>query len=96
MDNKVISGNPLVSQIAAISCGIYKGQLVLDLDYAEDSNAEVDANFVFNSNGKIIELQATGEAGDMSVEQMVEMSKLASEGAAKLFQMQNKLLLGIK
>lgn len=95
IDKKIIRTNPLVTQIAAISCGIYKGEVVADLDYAEDSSAEVDANFVFNSNGKIIELQATGEDGDMSLEQVMEMSKLASEAAGKLFQIQNKILLGI-
>lgn len=95
IDKRILKDNPLKTQIAAVSCGIYKGEIILDLDYLEDSNAEVDANFVFNSNGKIIELQATGEAGDMSVDQIINMTKISSEAASKLFQMQNKVLLGI-
>ncbi len=95
LSKKIIKDNPLTTQIAAISCGIYKGQIIADLDYAEDSSAEVDANFVFNANGKIIELQATGENGNMSIEQVIEMSQLALEASSKLFKLQNKILLGI-
>jgi ribonuclease PH len=85
--------NPLIAQIAAISCGIYKGQAVIDLDYDEDSNASVDANFVFNQKGNLIEIQGTGEESDFTTEQLMEMLKLASDAATELFRMQNQILL---
>nr|MBA2628592.1 ribonuclease PH [Rickettsiaceae bacterium] len=80
MEKKIIRANPLITQVAAISCGIYKDNAVIDLDYAEDSNAEVDANFVFNQKGNLIEIQGTGEESDFTTEQLLEMLKLASEG----------------
>ena len=93
IDRKMLRYNPLTSQIAAISCGIYNGQAVADLDYDEDSNAEVDANFVFNQKGNLIEIQGTGEESDFSPAQLMEMMKLASESAKELFTIQNKILL---
>jgi len=95
MEKKVLKNNPLVTQIAAISCGIYNGEIIVDLDYKEDSNADVDANFVFNSDGRMIEIQGTGEESDFSAEQLTEMVTLASKATAKLFQLQNKILLNI-
>jgi ribonuclease PH len=93
IDRKMLRQNPLIAQIAAISCGIYKGQAVIDLDYAEDSNASVDANFVFNQKGNLIEIQGTGEESDFTTEQLMEMLKLASDAATELFRMQNQILL---
>lgn len=93
MARKMLRNNPLKCQIAAVSCGIYKEQAIVDLDYIEDSGAEVDANFVLNSNGNLVELQATGEENDFSQEQFMEMLKMAQEASAKLFQIQNKVLL---
>lgn len=95
MERKLLRKNPLISQIAAISCGIYKGEIIADLDYIEDSTAEVDANFVFNSKGNMIEVQGTGEQGDFSAEQLVQMVAMASKTAAKLFHLQNKVLLNL-
>ena len=93
MAKKIIKTNPLVTQVAAISCGIYKGQAMVDLDYIEDSNAEVDANFVFAANGNLIEIQSTAEKEPFSEEQFNEMLKLARNAAAKLFNIQNQILL---
>jgi ribonuclease PH len=93
IDRKMLRQNPLIAQIAAISCGIYKGQAVIDLDYDEDSNASVDANFVFNQKGNLIEIQGTGEESDFTTEQLMEMLKLASDAATELFRMQNQILL---
>jgi ribonuclease PH len=93
IDRKMLRQNPLIAQIAAISCGIYKGQAVIDLDYAEDSNASVDANFFFNQKGNLIEIQGTGEESDFTTEQLMEMLKLASDAATELFRMQNQILL---
>jgi ribonuclease PH len=95
LDKKILRKNPLISQIAAISCGIYKGQAVIDLDYDEDSSAEVDANFVFNQKGNLVEIQATGEEGDFTTEQLLQMLSLAKDGANQLFAEQNKILLNI-
>lgn len=95
LKQKKVRQNPLVSQIAAISCGLYQGELIVDLDYIEDSNAMVDANFVFNGNGKLIEVQGTGEEGDFSLEQLSQMGKLASDATGKLFELQNKVLLDL-
>lgn len=95
MDRRIIRQNPLKHQLSAISCGIYKGNVIVDLDYVEDSAAEVDANFVFSSSGNLVEVQATGEEHEFSSEQLAEMIKLAKEATAKLFQIQNKILLEI-
>src|SRR5215207_9777673 len=61
MDEGVIAADPILDQVAAVSCGIFAGTPVLDLDYEEDSNAEADANFVLTGAGDIVEVQATGE-----------------------------------
>ena len=95
IDKRILRKNPLISQIAAISCGIYKGEAVLDLDYDEDSSAEVDANFVFNQKGNLIEIQGTGEETDFTTEQLLQMLSLAKNGANQLFAEQNKILLDI-
>lgn len=92
---RLLKDNPLKTQIAAISCGIYKNNVVVDLDYAEDSTAEVDANFVFSSTGNMIEVQGTGEDGEFSPEQLSQMVSAAATATAKLFQLQNKVLLNL-
>ena len=95
IDKKLLRKNPLIAQIAAISCGIYKGEAVVDLDYDEDSSAEVDANFVFNQKGNLIEIQGTGEEGDFTTEQLMEMLTLAKNTANELFAEQNKILMSV-
>ena len=87
--------NPLKFQIAAVSCGIQKSEVIMDLDYLEDSEAEVDTNFVFASNGELIEIQGTAEKGTFTGEQFVQMMEFAKEGASQLFSIQNKALLGL-
>ena len=83
---------PLTDSVAAISCGIYKGAPVLDLDYAEDSDAEVDANFVITGTGGIVEIQGTAEQKPFSPEQFQELLTLAQGGITELTQMQNAIL----
>ncbi len=80
----VLTENPLIDSVAAISCGIYKGEAVLDLDYDEDSNAETDANFVLTGNGKIVEIQGTAEEAPFSEEEFIAMFRLAQKGCAEL------------
>jgi ribonuclease PH len=95
MKRKALKVNPLTTQIAAISCGIYKGEAVVDLDYLEDSNAEVDANFVFAGDGNLIEVQSTAEQKPFSEEQFLAMLSLARSASAELFKLQNQMLLEI-
>jgi ribonuclease PH len=92
---KKIRANPLRFQVAAISCGIHKGDTMIDLDYLEDSDAEVDANFVFAGNGDLIEIQGTAEKGTFTQEQFIQMLGFSKEGASHLFAAQNKVLLGL-
>jgi ribonuclease PH len=88
LDEKVIKANPVTGQVAAISCGVFEGAAVLDLDYPEDSGAEVDANFVFAGDGRLIEVQATGEKRPFSDEEFAELIRLAKHGCGALFEMQ--------
>ena len=84
---------PLVDSVAAISCGISGGTAVLDLDYAEDSTAETDANFVMTGSGKIIEIQATAEGAPFGEEDFAAMLRLARAGIAELTRLQIAALL---
>ena len=84
----MITGDVLVSQVAAISCGIYKGTPVLDLDYVEDSEADTDANFVMTADGGIVEIQGTAEADPFSEEQFAELMRLAKKGIGELSNLQ--------
>lgn len=72
--------NPIIEPIAAISAGIYEGDVILDLCYEEDSSAQVDANVVLTKSGKIIEFQTTAEGDPFSQEQMIEIFKIAQKG----------------
>ena len=83
---------PLMGELAAISCGICNGEAVLDLDYIEDSDAEVDANFVMTSSGSIIEIQGTAEQSPFSEEEFLAMLKLARNGIEQLTALQRKAL----
>ncbi len=92
VDEGVLKANPVNGQVAAISCGIYENIPVLDLDYAEDVAAEVDANFVFSSDGRIIEIQGTGEKRPFAIEEFDELMRLARKGAEELFEAQLRAL----
>ncbi|CAA9468413.1 MAG: Ribonuclease PH [uncultured Solirubrobacteraceae bacterium] len=86
----VLTRDPLVDQVAAISCGIHQGAAVLDLDYEEDSAAEADANFVLTGSGQIVEIQATGEKRGFSVEEFDALFGLARSGISQLGEMQRR------
>lgn len=83
---------PMQQQVAAVSCGIYKGVPVLDLDYPEDSNAQADANFVLSSDGRIIEIQGTAEEDPFTETQFTALFDLAKSGVKELCQLQRKAL----
>jgi ribonuclease PH len=81
---RIVPAVPIADHVAAISCGIYKGDAVLDLDYAEDSNADADANFVLTGAGGIVEVQATAEKSAFGQEHFDRMLALARIGIAQL------------
>ncbi len=85
---QMIPSNPLKDHVAAVSCGIVGGAPVLDLDYAEDSSAETDANFVLTGSGGIVEVQGTAENAPFSEEELLSMLNLAKHGIAKLVDLQ--------
>jgi len=85
-----LTTDPLSQKVAAISCGIYKGTPVLDLDYDEDSNADADANFVLLENGNIAEVQATAEGATYDEEALLRLLRLARIGCTDIFAAQGK------
>ena len=94
VSKKVLPRVPLSDQVAAISCGVYKGHPVLDLDYSEDSSADADCNFVLTGTGGIIEIQATAEREPFSPNIFDELTDLAKCGVAELVRVQ-KTVLGL-
>ena len=89
-----IKEDPIQQKIAAISCGIYNGTPVLDLDYDEDSNADADANFVLTGDGNIAEVQATAEGATYDEEALLRLLRLAKMGCADIFAAQEKAVAG--
>ncbi|WP_323804007.1 ribonuclease PH [Sulfitobacter litoralis] len=83
-----VISDPLVDPVAAISCGIYAGQPVLDLDYPEDSEAGVDGNFIMTGTGRLIEIQMSAEGSTYSRDQMNQLMDLAEKGVAELVEKQ--------
>jgi ribonuclease PH len=89
----MIEAEVLREHIAAISCGVFGGVAVLDLDYAEDSQADTDANFVLTGSGNIVEVQATAEKTPFSEEQFATLLALARKGVAKLIDLQKMAVM---
>lgn len=90
--NKLISEDPLISLVAAVSVGVFKGVPVLDLDYDEDSEADTDMNVVMDANEGYIELQGTAEAKPFSGDELATMLQLANQGIADLIRIQKMAL----
>jgi ribonuclease PH len=88
----LVKGIPLAGEVAAVSCGIFEENCVLDLDYAEDSVAKTDANFIFAGDGKLIEIQCTAETNPFSRDDLTTMLDLAQKGAGELFHLQHQAL----
>ena len=88
----VLGKLPLTDEVAAVSCGIYDGQPVLDLDYDEDSNADADANFVFTGSGGIVEVQGTAEGDPFSQDEFLALMALARKGIEELGVLQKAAL----
>jgi ribonuclease PH len=85
---------PLIKdQVAAVSCGLWRGTPLLDLDYEEDSTAETDANFVLTGTGGLVEVQGTAEGAPFSEDQFTQLLQLARKGVTELFELQRRSLL---
>ncbi|MCP4386143.1 MAG: ribonuclease PH [Hyphomicrobiales bacterium] len=93
MARQMMTKSPLADHVAAISAGIYRGTPVLDLDYAEDSAAETDANFVMTGAGGIVEIQGTAEGTPFSEAEFGELMALAKDGVAQLVELQKLAIL---
>ncbi|GGG31001.1 ribonuclease PH [Chelatococcus composti] len=89
----MLQGEALKDHVAAVSCGIHEGTPVLDLDYAEDSVAETDANFVITGSGGLVEVQGTAEGKPFTVEELMALLELARVGAAKLVDLQKMAVM---
>jgi len=94
LEEGVIARDPILDHVAAISCGLFQGEAVLDLDYEEDSNAEADANFVLTGAGDIVEIQATGEKRGFSRNEFETLFGLARDGIAQLVALQKAAVGG--
>ncbi|MDH5648447.1 MAG: ribonuclease PH [Gammaproteobacteria bacterium] len=91
-ENKLIAKDPLKRLVASVSTGVYNGEVILDLDYDEDSNAETDMNFVMDDSGRFIEIQGTAEAEPFTKDEMNAMTDFAQAGIQTLMQHQRRAL----
>ena len=87
-----LSENPIIDQVAAISCGICENQELIDLDYEEDSSAETDGNFIMTLNNRIVEIQTTAEEKPFNKEQFQKLLNLAEIGTKNIFKIQKEAL----
>jgi ribonuclease PH len=94
MEEGLITTDPILDQVAAVSCGVFSDTPVLDLDYEEDSNAEADANFVLTGKGDIVEIQATGEKRGFSQAEFEALFGLARKGIGELVGLQRAAVGG--
>jgi ribonuclease PH len=92
LESGEIASDPITDHVAAVSCGIYAGQPVLDLDYSEDSMAGVDGNFVLTGAGQLIEVQMSAEGATFSREQMDSLLEMAGSGTASLVEAQREAI----
>ena len=92
LSKNLVSESPFKQLVASVSVGIHNGLAVLDLDYDEDSNAETDMNIVMTESGGFIEIQGTGEDGDFSHDQLLQMVGLAEAGIKSLISKQQEAL----
>ena len=90
--NRVIAASPMRGQVAAVSCGLVNGEARLDLDYAEDSGAGADANFVLTHGGGLVEVQASAEAAPFTEPQFMHLLRLARHGTDRLYEAQREAL----
>jgi ribonuclease PH len=91
----VLKASPITGQVSAVSCGLVAGAVLLDLDYAEDSSADADANFVLTDGGGIVEIQGTAEKAPFSEEQFLALMAMARAGTGRLYELQRAALDGV-
>ena len=84
-----VISDPIMDHVAAVSCGVFAGQPVLDLDYDEDSEAGTDGNFVMTGSGRLVEVQMSAEGATFSTDEMSDLMALAQKGVAELVAAQN-------
>jgi ribonuclease PH len=94
IEEGVLKTDPILGQVAAVSCGVFKDAPVLDLDYEEDSQAEADSNFVLTDAGDIVEIQATGEKRGFTRGEFEQLFALAEKGIGELFVKQREAVSG--
>ena len=92
LDKKVLTENPIVDSISAISCGILDNEVYVDLDYSEDSVADVDANIILTKNSGISEVQASGEGSTFNFDQLSQMIEMTKNAAKLIFEIQEKAI----
>lgn len=92
LDSKILEKSPITDSISAISCGVFEGSPVLDLDYAEDSEAGTDANFVITGAGGIVEIQGTAEKTPFSEDEFMQLLRLAQKGCGELKDQQEQAI----
>ncbi len=92
IDNGLLSKNPITDFVAALSCGVVNNEILVDLDYNEDSSAEVDANFVLTKKSGFSEVQASGEENTFSSETLIDMLKYIEEACGKIFELQENVV----
>ena len=92
IQRKQINHNPIKNFVAAISCGIVDGEILMDLNYEEDSKADIDSNYVMNDKGDIIELQLTGEKTTCSETKFLDMLKYSKQAIKEIINIQKKAL----
>ena len=92
LDKKVLIEDPITDYISAISCGILENQVYIDLDYSEDSVADVDANIILTKNSGISEVQASGEESTFNSNQLSQMIKMSEDAAKLIFEIQKKAI----
>ncbi len=95
LNKKLITEMPIIEELAAVSCGFLNGVPLLDLDYIEDSSAEVDSNFAITGTGKIIEMQVSSEKKPISREVTIQLLDLAEIGISKIISAQRKALVSV-
>ena len=88
----LLKADPIRDHVAAVSCGVYRGAPVLDLDYLEDSEAETDANFVLTGDGRFVEIQGTAEGEPFSADEFARLVALAQKGISELVVLQKAAL----
>ncbi|MEW6455734.1 MAG: ribonuclease PH [Acidobacteriota bacterium] len=92
VEKNLIQQNPLKKLVAAISVGIIDGNKLLDMDYNEDSRAEIDLNVVQTETGEIVEIQGTGEVRPFTIEEIIDLTSLARKGLEEIFEIQRRIL----